>query len=78
MKAKLNINSTLNSYFFKNLHQISTLVSLIERGGNRRGCSHRQFLIEGGVRIEGVRSFRLVFNKKRVLIEGVCMSAAFQ
>ena len=39
-------------------------MSLIEEGGSRRGVDIGQFLIEGGC------SCRLVFNKKRVLIEG--------
>jgi len=45
-------------------------VSLIEGGGNKRGSVHiGQFLIEEGVNRRGC-SCRLVFNKKRVLMEG--------
>ena len=33
-------------------------------------------VIEGGVNRRGC-SFRLVFDKKRVLIKGLCMSTAF-
>ena len=41
----------------------STLVSLIEEGGNRRGCSHRPMFNRTGC------SCRLFFNKKRLLVE---------
>ena len=45
-------------------------MSLIEGGGNKRGGVHiGQFLIEEGVNRRGC-SCRLVFNKKRVLMEG--------
>ena len=43
---------------------VSTLVSLIDGGGNRRACSYWPMFNRRAC------SCRLVFNKKRVLIEG--------